>query len=241
MKGSGLRVKYYKGRRPFCKRARCSTGWPARLATRRLGSGPVHGGLWSARGAVVHRSMVDRGGAGVAWAGSMVDRPRGGTGLRSTADRGRDRAGARGGRAGRGGAMAGLAASSLCGAVVHGRPCRGHERVARGAAGTVRRLVARKRGRGEWVSRRGGGHLRRGRARERERERRWGRVWRVVHLRAELRGRFASSGTRRPMGSTTAGTFTRQRARFWWQRDLGQRSGAARASKGGAGCSRGFL
>ena len=87
----------------------------------------------------------------------------------------------------------------------------------------------------------GGGHLRQGRARERERERRWGRVRRVAHLRAELRGRFASSGTRRPMGSTAAGTFTRQRARFWWQRDLGQGSGAARASKGGAGCSRGFL
>jgi len=52
--------------------------------------------------------------------------------------------------------MAGLAASSLRGAAVHGRPCQGQERVARGAAGTVRRLVARKRGRGEWVSRRGG-------------------------------------------------------------------------------------
>jgi hypothetical protein len=52
--------------------------------------------------------------------------------------------------------MAGLAASSLRGATVHGRPCREQERVARGAAGTVRRLVARKRGRGEWVSRRGG-------------------------------------------------------------------------------------
>jgi len=76
LKGSGLRVKYYKGRRPFCKRARCSTGWPARLATRRLGSGPVHDGLWSARGAVVHRSMVDRGarvwrGPGPWWTGRV--------------------------------------------------------------------------------------------------------------------------------------------------------------------------
>ena len=38
-----------------------TVGWPARLATRRLGSGLVHGGLWTARGAVDHGSTVDRG------------------------------------------------------------------------------------------------------------------------------------------------------------------------------------
>ena len=106
--------------------------WPGpRWAVERAWGGgpPVHGGP---------------GGAGVAWAGSMVDRPRGGTGLRSTLDRGRDRAGARGGGAGRGGAMAGLAASLLRSAMEHGKQWRGHGRVARAEASAVRAVAARK-------------------------------------------------------------------------------------------------
>ena len=55
---------------------------------------------------------------------------------------------------GRGGAMAGLTASSLRVAVVHGRPCRGHERVARGAVGVGRGSAAARDGRGALATRR---------------------------------------------------------------------------------------
>ena len=75
-----------------------------------------------------------------------------------------------GGRPGRGGAMAGFAASSLCGAAGLGRPRRGHGKDARDVARPMSASARAESGRGGGCARRGGSAaaalLRRGRARD---------------------------------------------------------------------------